>query len=264
MITFRLKPRVKTQDKRTETREERASFSRVRRAEAQYARQLRGVARHVGEIVRAMAPAPGDMAAASLVRAALNQYSIALRSWATVVSARMIADVARRDATIWARLQEEMGRQLRSEIETAPTGHFLRGMLNENVDLITSLPTKAAQRVHKLTMEGLVQSTRASEISREIMRSGEVTTSRANLIARTEVARTASGLLEGRARHVGSEGYIWRTVGDSDVRKEHKKLNGQFFRWDSPPVAGSNGERAHAGQIYNCRCYPEPVFPEEL
>jgi hypothetical protein len=27
-------------------------------------------------------------------------------------------------------------------------------------------------------------------------------------------------------------------------------------------VAGEQGEHAHAGMIYNCRCYPEPVIPE--
>lgn len=263
MLQLRASP-VKTQDRKRDTPEERASFARVRRAEVEYARNLRTVARQVGEIVRAMAPEPGNMAQASLLQAALNQYAIALRPWATTMAARMIADVSRRDEGVWAHLQQTMGIELRREIKDAPTGHFLRTMLNENVDLITSLPTKAAQRVHKLTLEGLSTGSRAEDITDDIMRSGHVTTSRAQLIARTETARTASGLLEVRAVHVGSEGYIWRTAGDSDVRKEHKRLNGKFFRWDDPPVAGSNGERAHAGAIYNCRCFPEPVIPDEL
>lgn len=257
---------AKTRDdnRRTETAAQRRSFARVRRAEAEYARNLRSIARHVGEIIRVMAPGPGMLYQASLLQAALNQYSLSLRPWARVASARMIMDVSRRDESVWYNLQEELGRNLREEIKSAPTGHFLRTMLDENVDLITSLPTQAAKRVHKLTMRGLSTGVRAEDITREIMRSGQVTTSRANLIARTEVARTSSGLVETRAIHVGSEGYTWRTSEDADVRKEHKKLNGRFFRWDSPPVAGSNGERAHAGQIYNCRCYPEPVIPEEL
>lgn len=261
---LQLRTTTQTRDRQRETPEERASFARVRRAEVEYARNLRSVARHVGEIIRAMAPAPGDMAQASLLNAALGQYSSMLRPWATVVSARMIADVSRRDEGVWATLSRQMGTALRAEIETAPTGHFLRTMLQENVDLITSLPTKAGMRVHKLTMEGLSTGARAETLTDEIMRSGQVTASRAQLIARTETARTASGLLEVRAIHVGCEGYIWRTAGDSDVRKEHKRLNGKFFRWDDPPVAGSNGEHAHAGQIYNCRCYPDPVIPEEL
>ena len=134
--------------------------------------------------------------------------------------------------------------------------------MDEQVTLITSLPTKAAERVHNLTIEALSNSTRASEVAKEILATGNVTESRANLIARTEVARTASLITESRAVHIGSEGYFWRTAGDSDVRHEHRLLSGKYIKWNDPPVASADGTRAHAGQIYNCRCWPEPVLPE--
>lgn len=247
-----------------ETAEERAAFYRARKAEAQYARALRQVARHTGEIVKQIAPAPGDMSATMLLQAILGRYAEALRPWANVTAARMIADVSRRDESAWAQTARQMGLSLLKEIKDAPTGHLLRGMLQENVGLITSLPLEAGNRVHALTLKGLETGARFNELQREILRTGEVTANRATLIARTETARTASGLTEARARHIGSDGYIWRTVGDADVRDLHRKLNGKFFRWDDPPVAGSSGERAHAGQIYNCRCYPEPVIPDDL
>lgn len=113
-------------------------------------------------------------------------------------------------------------------------------------------------------IEAMPGGVRASETAKEIERTGDVTRSRADLIARTETTRAATSMVEARARHVGSEGYIWRTVGDVDVREIHKKLEGKFVRWDSPPVAGENGERAHAGAIYNCRCWPEPVIPDSI
>ena len=112
-------------------------------------------------------------------------------------------------------------------------------------------------------VKGIEGAERPSAVAEAIYATGHVTKGRANLIARTEVARTSSKLVEARARHVGSDGYIWRTAGDADVRREHRVLNGKYFRWGDPPVAGSAGERAHAGQIYNCRCVPEPVVPEE-
>jgi uncharacterized protein with gpF-like domain len=46
------------------------------------------------------------------------------------------------------------------------------------------------------------------------------------------------------------------------VRESHKAMNGKFVRWDSPPTL-SDGTTTHAGQIYNCRCYPDPVLPED-
>lgn len=173
----------------------------------------------------------------------------------------MLADVNRRDQGAWREMAKEMSRSLRMEIESAPIGEVMHALLAEQVTLIKSIPIEAAQRVHKLTIEGLEGSRRANEISKEIMASGEVAKSRADLIARTEVARTASTLTQARAEYVGSDGYIWRTSGDTDVRHSHREMNGKFVRWDSPPTL--DGMKGHAGQFPNCRCYPEPVIPED-
>jgi SPP1 gp7 family putative phage head morphogenesis protein len=246
--------------RRREAAKERAAFSRVRRAERQYATQLRKVARHVGDIIRNHQPDTADGMAE--IRAILSKYSEAIAPWAKTAAARMITDVGRRDEKAWEENSKAMGRSLREEIASAPTGQYLRDKLAENVKLIRSLPTEAAERVHNLTLEALFDASRSSEIAKEIARSGEVTVSRANLIARTEVAGTASGLVEARALHVGSEGYIWRTAGDSDVRTSHRAMNGKFVRWDSPPTL--DGMTGHAGRFPNCRCYPEPVIPDDF
>lgn len=191
----------------------------------------------------------------------LAKYSEALDGWALRTASAMVAEVEVRDRKAWLEAAAEMSEALRQEIRSAPTGAAMKDLLSEQVTLIKSIPLDAAQRVHELTLKALEDSTRSKEIAAEIMRSGEVAVSRANLIARTETARTASALTQARAQHIGSEGYIWRTANDSDVRHSHKEMNGRFVRWDSPPTL-SDGTTTHAGQIYNCRCYPEPVLPE--
>lgn len=250
-----------TTDRRADSPKERSRFAQVRRAETQYASALRSIARQVGGLVRGMGgddPFEHDAA----IREALARYAELIRPWAKATAARMLADVSRRDMTAWNQVAKGMSRSLAEEIASAPTGEILRERLDEQVALIASLPLEAAERVHSFTIKGLEEATRASEYVAEIMRSGEVSENRAKLIARTETARTASVLVEARSRHVGSEGYIWRTVRDRDVRKEHRVLEGKFIAWDDPPVAGSDGTRAHAGQIYNCRCWPEPVVQD--
>lgn len=232
---------------------------RARRAEASYARDLRKLARHIGDLVAAF-PA-GDPAALPQMRDALERYGQAIAPWALAVAGRMLAEVAAREAAGWAETTRAMGRALREEIRNAPTGEVLRAQLAEQVELITSLPREAAERVHRLTLKGLETSERASEVAREIMRTGEVTEARARLIARTETSRTATLLTRARAEYVGSEQFIWRTSGDSDVRPSHRRLNGRAFRWDDPPECDP-GHRALPGAIFNCRCYPEPVLPE--
>lgn len=144
----------------------------------------------------------------------------------------------------------------------SPQGAALQSFLASQEHLITSIPLEAAQRVHELTLQGLSSGNRIGEIITEIMRSGDVSKSQATRIARTETARTASGLTQVRSKSVGSKGYIWRTVRDSRVRELHKHLEGKYITWNKPPIAGPNGVRAHAGQIYNCRCYMEPVLSD--
>lgn len=204
---------------------------------------------------------PGDAEALPTITRMLEHYSDALSDWAVRTSTKMLENVNQRDMQGWLELASEMSVALKDEIRGAPTGQLFKSLLDEQVELIKSLPRDAAKRVHELTIKGLEDSTRAKEIAKEIARSGEVTASRANLIARTEVARAASTLTQARAEHIGSTGYIWRTSRDSDVRHSHKQMEGKFVRWDSPPTL-SDGTTTHAGQIYNCRCYPEPVIPE--
>lgn len=254
--------RVITRDDAREViRNQRRMFAKAKRAELQYGRQLRGVAHQVSRIVRGYAT---DPKADDLINEALKRYAQVIQPWARATAAKMLADVARRDRAAWAEQSKLAGRELHREIVDTPVGDLLHALLEEQVTYITSLPLDEAERVHEWTLKGLEDSGRAAEVSNQIMRTGEVTKGRANLIARTEVARTASALTQARATHIGSEGYIWRTSGDSDVRPEHRKLNGKFFRWDDPPRAGTNGMKYHAGQGPNCRCYPEVVIPDDL
>jgi SPP1 gp7 family putative phage head morphogenesis protein len=196
------------------------------------------------------------------IQLALKKYAELITPWAEETARNVVNEIDFLDAKAWKKAASQMGVELRAELTLAPTGKVMQEFMREQVRLITSLPLDAGARVHKLTIEGLNNSTRFKSIADEIARTGQVTASRATLIARTETARTAAALTMARAQHIGSDGYIWRTVGDTDVRPRHRKLNGRFFAWDNPPVAGEQGEHAHAGMIYNCRCYPEPVIPE--
>jgi len=112
-----------------------------------------------------------------------------------------------------------------------------------------------------LTFGALSTGRRAEEIQKDILNTGEVTLSRARLIARTEVARTASGLVQARATHIGLTHYVWRTSMDATVRESHKKMNGKIIAWADMPTL-EDGSVCHAGAIYNCRCYPDPILPD--
>jgi SPP1 gp7 family putative phage head morphogenesis protein len=241
--------------------EARGRFLAGRKAEKQYARQLRQVAKQIGHIVDGMAP-DGVVADVAALMETLNRYANMLHPWSQSVVSRMIADVSRRDATAWEKHGKIIGQALRKEINNAPTGAAMRAHMAEQVKSITSLPREAAERVYRLTGEGITKGTRATEIAKEIMRSGEVSKSSAMRLARTGVSSTATALTRARAEHIGSEGYTWRTSKDGDVRPTHKEMEGKFVRWDDPPTI--DGFTGHCGEAANCRCFPEPSIPERF
>lgn len=244
---------------RHDTREQRRSWAHSRRAERFYARQLRRLALQVGAIVTGCVEAGQPP---SMIEHMLHAYADLIGPWAEAAAASMLADVARRDALMWAQHSRAMSRALADEIQSAPTGDILRQLMKDQVRLIKSLPLAAAERVHELALKGLEEGSRGQDIVAEIMRTGQVTRSRAELIARTETGRAASNLTEARAKYVGSTHYVWRSAEDSDVRDRHKKHNGKVFSWDNPPKSEPNLEPYHPGAGPNCRCYAEPIITE--
>lgn len=231
---------------------------KTHKVERWYGQQLRKIARHVGDIIGAF-PA-GDPASDPVIARAMRDYSDLLGDWAAQTSMRMLDGVRREDDAAWRVRAMQMRASLRDEILNAPTGDLMRALLDEQIALIKSIPIEAATRVHHWTMIGIENSTRAAEVAEAIRNSTSVTQSRAMLIARTEVSRTASRLTESRARYVGSEGYTWRTVGDADVRPSHRAMNGKFVYWDAPPTLDKL--TGHAGCVPNCRCFPDVSIPE--
>jgi SPP1 gp7 family putative phage head morphogenesis protein len=99
----------------------------------------------------------------------------------------------------------------------------------------------------------------------EIMRIGSISENKAKMIARTETSRYSTALTEMRATSIGADWYVWRAVGDFRTRKGHKHMNRVLVNWSDPPSPEKlTGEKAygeyHAGETFNCRCYPEVVL----
>lgn len=251
-----------TLDARRASREEHAIFRQVKLAEVDYSRRLRQLAKNIVIISRDMLANANHTSTEVFVDLAriIDRYGDAITPWANVVAAKMVNDVSLRDARLWRERAKSVSWDLQALIQQSPIGTLLRQRMADQVDLITSIPRDVAQEVHKLAIETSFTGQRYTGIVKTIMASTEATISRANLIARTEVARTTTEITKARAQFAGSEGYIWRTAHDQDVRRLHKELEGQYILWDTPPIAGENGERAHAGCIYNCRCVTEVIF----
>lgn len=234
-----------------------------RSIEIQFMRQLRKVARASGHIVGVHIDGTKIIDERSMKKA-LADYAKLIEPWARRQSLTMITKTAQASKKAMHQNAKAIGQGLRLVAES-DVGKAAVALMDEQVELIKSIPIRAGERAQELALMATIEGTRASEIAQELSRSGEVSESDAMRIARTEVARANTAMVHARATAVGSIGYLWRNSGDSAVRHSHKvykgkSLEGQFFRWNEPPTL-DDGTTGHPGTFPNCRCYPEPVFP---
>lgn len=159
---------------------------------------------------------------------------------------------------IFEAMQEEM---------RGPIGRSIRLQAERNAAIIKSLPLDVAKQVNEHVLREAMKGTRASEIAEQIkVFFPEASKAKANVIARTEVSKTSTALTQARCEYVGADWYIWRTSDDARVRDSHKLMDDVIVKWSDPPSPEKldGAKRAfghyHAGEIFNCRCYTEPVL----
>lgn len=234
------------------------------RAERDYARALKNVGVHTGNLINAFEAGDGEIL--SKLLQLLQSYAEALIPWARFTATKMLMEVNARDQEAWRKLGKTISVQLHHDIANTPVGEQIRWLLDEQVGYITSIPLEAAKRVQELTIQGLEDSSRGEEIIDMIMQSGLVAEHRAVLIARTETAKASFVLSQVRAEQAGCTHYIWRTVKDASVREGHREMEGKVCEYADPPLVNEGHGRVmkhHPGMIWNCRCYAEPVIPKD-
>lgn len=134
----------------------------------------------------------------------------------------------------------------------------------EQVELIKTLPRNAAEKAQEIAEKAaMATGDRADKLIAQLqgLEPGYPEFA-ARRLARTEIAKSQSLLVEAQAKDAGVTHYVWCTMDDEAVRDSHKKLDGQIFRFDD--LSDKDGDGCPApGQIYNCRCYARPLLPGE-
>lgn len=171
---------------------------------------------------------------------------------------RKAARVSTRSHFLYTVLMEELKQGIKKDIDS---------QVISNAALIKTLPSDTAQKVVKDIEEYALSGLRVEEIEKLIQdKTRQHSRASARLIARTEVSKTTSALTKARSEELGLRWYVWRTMEDGDrVRKSHRIMNDVLVSWNNPPspellVKEKDVGRYHAGNIWNCRCYSEPLI----
>jgi len=109
-------------------------------------------------------------------------------------------------------------------------------------------------------MQNTMSGQRANNIVKLIQANYNTSLNKAKFLARQETSLLMSSMREQRYKDAGITRYKWSTSHDERVRPLHKRVNGQVFSWDNPPIVGELGEALNPGEDYNCRCVAIPII----
>ncbi len=150
-------------------------------------------------------------------------------------------------------INEAAGVDIGAVLRDEATNTALKGAINDNVNLIKTIPSEHLDRVEKALRQGIDGGKDFFSIRKDLHDIGGITQRRAQLIARDQVSKLNSNLDRIRQQSIGVESYTWDTANDERVRETHEANSGHEFRWDTPPAA-----TGHPGEDINCRCTARP------
>lgn len=197
--------------------------------------------------------------------------SEAFHEYAESAAMQMVTHLFRDNGRTWrqAARANSQGRQifeaLQAELD-GPLGRHVRILTQQNAKRITRIPLTLAEEINRKVLEESMKGTRSSDIANLIKKDfPHLSEVKVNLIARTETSKTSTALTRARSEYIGAGWYVWRTSEDSRVRKSHKHMDDVLVRWDDPPspealVNEKSVGRYNAGDVFNCRCFPEPLL----
>lgn len=139
----------------------------------------------------------------------------------------------------------------------------------DNARLIVRLADDLYDGIAKVIEDGWISGTPTPKIAGEVAGRFGIADRRAKLIARDQIGSLNARVTEKRQADLGISEYTWRNVGDERVRGRpdglyprakysHWAREGEVFSWSKPPPDG------HPGRPIACRCYAEPVLPDDL
>lgn len=203
-------------------------------------------------------------------------FSKGFELYAQATATKMVTHLFTDAGRTWrqAARKNSQGRMIYEALQkelNGPIGGAVRHQILRNAEIIKSLPFDISNQVTEHIFTESLKGTRTSDIAEQIKAFfPETTKAKAGLIARTETGKTSTALTQARSESLGVNWYVWRTSQDSRVRDAHRLMSGVLIKWTNPPSPEElKGMRKtfghyHAGEIFNCRCYPEPIIDLDL
>jgi len=159
---------------------------------------------------------------------------------------------------------------------------YIDASVLDNVNLIKSVSEQYFQRVQNVVLGGMRSGDSPTTIARALQHQTGITDRRARIIARDQIAKLNSQIVQRRQVQAGITHFRWVTANDErvtgrpggryanakvkchEIAKRDIGFGPGVYRWDrGASYAGETN--LHPGQAHvNCRCTASPVFEWQL
>lgn len=184
---------------------------------------------------------------------------------------RMVGAVLSNHRRAWKDAVYEQGHaqemhRLLAQAMAGAIGDAVQAQVDWNAYLISSTPIQISRWITTYAAEQQQAGRRGEDIALDLQKHiPSLTKARSNLIARTECGKASTALTRAQSQDLGINWFLWHGTHDSRTRRAHRELDGVLMHWGDLPapeaLAGEkNVGRYGPGEIYNCRCYAEPVI----
>ena len=162
---------------------------------------------------------------------------------------QILTGESRRHTERWtAVIQSQINVDLSNVVRQEALDNYLDAVALRQAGLITGIFDDTVRNVANLTQRAVLGNLSVNDLRRQIQERLQISTRRANNIARDQVATLTSELNHIRQEQAGVTMYEWSASGDGRVRDLHEEYDGNIYAWARPPRDG------HPGVAINCRC----------
>jgi len=133
-------------------------------------------------------------------------------------------------------------------------------VVQENVDLIKSIPEQYLTQVKGLVMRSAGRGRDVAYLAEELKKRFDITHRRAVFIARDQNNKATSVMTAARQMQLGITQGMWKhSHAGKQPRISHVRADGKLFQLDKGMKI--DGELIMPGEEPNCRCVWEPIIP---
>ena len=192
---------------------------------------------------------------------------------AKLLATRFVSKVHYQNKTQFTRnFKNAFDIDLSSIVEKEILGDTLAVAIQQNVELITSIKNDFINDIGSNVFTNYKKGFRHGELINEIRERGNVSYSRAKLIARDQTAKVNADFEEERNKKLGFDIYKWKGTADARERDSHRALNNMLCKYSDPTVYSDDegktwkkrksigGYIGKCGEDYQCRCLAIPYI----